>query len=455
MLKVKIMKYLKLVLVSLIFIATGCTKYLEAVPDQSLAVPRTAADYRQLLENELMFTNAPAMGEFGTDDIFLPDAMLATQSILVRNSYLWQKEIFEGASGQSWNTVYNKVYYANIVLEGIEKLKKTAHSEAEVNELQGWALFSRANAYYDLEEIFGQPYKPASAVSDLGVPLKLSTDLTEIVQRSTVAETYALIVRDLQLAAQLLPAEFSKVNRSKPSKVAAYALLARVHLIMQQYDKALEDAKNALSLYNSLIDYNLIDPTARNPFSPLTNEVIFNSAQANYLQRLWQIDAKLFQSFEENDLRKILFFTENTSAKTVVFKGFYGIALTCFNGLATDEVFLISAECKARLGLESEALNDLNTILIRRYRTGTFIPYTTANVQNVLKLVLDERRKECIFRNLRWSDLRRLNQDPEFAITLNRFSNGVSYQLLPSSPRYTLPIPDDEIRLSGITQNIR
>jgi tetratricopeptide (TPR) repeat protein len=443
-----------IILISL-FISGGCTKFLEAVPDQSLAIPKTITDYRQLLENEIMFINAPATGEFGTDDIYMPDDMLSTQPGYLRNSYLWQQEIHEGVPSLSWNFAYNKIYYSNIVLEGISKLKNESFPSAELNELEGWALFSRANAHYDLQEIFGQPYVPIRASTDLGIPLKLGTNLNEVVKRATVEETFARIVTDLQLAIDLLPAEFPVLNRSKPSKTAAYALLARVYLIMNQYDKALECAKNSLALYSNLIDYNLVNSSARIPFSPLTNEVIFNSAEASYSQRLWQIDGDLYRSFADNDLRKSICFTVDPGTKAVLFKGFYGAALTGFNGLATDEVYLISAECKARLGLESAAILDLNTVLSKRFKTGTYVPYTISNVPNVLQLVLTERRKECIFRNLRWSDLRRLNQDESLAKTLTRSANGKTYQLLPESPRYAYPIPDEEVKLSGLIQNLR
>jgi hypothetical protein len=70
--------------------------------------------------------------------------------------------------------------------------------------------------------------------------------------------------------------------------------------------------------------------------------------------------------------------------------------------------------------------------------------------------IITERRKELPFTgSARWEDLRRLNKDPQFAKTLIRQLNGQNYTLAPNDPKYTLPIPDIEIKLSGIQQNLR
>jgi hypothetical protein len=71
-----------------------------------------------------------------------------------------------------------------------------------------------------------------------------------------------------------------------------------------------------------------------------------------------------------------------------------------------------------------------------------------------LDTVLAERRKELAFRGIRWSDLRRLNQE-DWNITLTRNLNGTPYTLPPNSKLYTLPIPPDVIQESGIAQNPR
>jgi hypothetical protein len=78
------------------------------------------------------------------------------------------------------------------------------------------------------------------------------------------------------------------------------------------------------------------------------------------------------------------------------------------------------------------------------------------NVGEILAVIIQERRKELPFTgNLRWEDLRRLNQEPLYAKNLVRILNGESFSLSPRDKRYVFPIPENEIRTSGIQQNPR
>jgi len=450
------MKKIKiLVAIFSVSLTLSCTKYLDAVPDSALTIPQTYFDFQQMLENEKMFTSAPALGELGTDDIALTDDIIASRTGLFLNGYIYAKEIFGGLKNSDWNSAYEKIYYANIVLEGLEKIKDHDIAKNDFNLLRGWALFCRAHAFYDLQEVFGQPYRPASANNDIGIPLRLTSNLNEVAGRATVAVTYQQIVKDLEESIQLLPGEVSKINRSKPSKSAAYALLARVYLIMQEYNKSLNAAENSLNLYKSLIDYNVLNTTIRQPFSPIIDEILYHSLQTVYLPVNCTMDSKLYDTYSNNDLRKVLFFSLEVATNRPAFKGYYSGSSIAYNGICTDEVYLIRSECYARLNESQKALDDLNTLLVKRYKTGLYVPYTIANTTNILQLVLNERRKECVLRNLRWPDLRRLNQDQRFAKTITHAYKGINYQLAPNDPKYVYPIPDDEIRVNGIAQNIR
>jgi hypothetical protein len=128
-----------------------------------------------------------------------------------------------------------------------------------------------------------------------------------------------------------------------------------------------------------------------------------------------------------------------------------------FSGLATDEMYLIRAECNARKNKKTEALNDLNALLVKRWKTNTFTHIDTPTADAALQVILQERRKELCFRGIRWTDLRRLNQDPRFAVTLKRGLLGSTtlFTLPPNSDRYVYPIPDSEILFSGVPQNPR
>ncbi len=127
-----------------------------------------------------------------------------------------------------------------------------------------------------------------------------------------------------------------------------------------------------------------------------------------------------------------------------------------FCGLAANEMYLIRAECLARQGNKEAALSDLNALLRKRFKTGTFTDLGAASVLDALTLVLSERRKELPFTgNIRWEDLRRLNKEANFRRTLTRIVSGNTYTLLPNDARYVLPIPQVEIEITGLTQNER
>ncbi|GAB3832860.1 hypothetical protein GCM10028895_51150 [Pontibacter rugosus] len=100
------------------------------------------------------------------------------------------------------------------------------------------------------------------------------------------------------------------------------------------------------------------------------------------------------------------------------------------------------------------ALERLNTLLRYRWRTGTFVELTAATPDEALALVLQERRKELLMRGLRWMDIKRLNREGA-GITLRRVLDGRAYVLPPGDPRFALPLPEEVIELSGMTQNPR
>ncbi len=100
-------------------------------------------------------------------------------------------------------------------------------------------------------------------------------------------------------------------------------------------------------------------------------------------------------------------------------------------------------------------MNDLNALLQKRFKTGFFVPLIAANSTEALNKILDERRKELIFRGTRWTDLRRLNKGGA-NITITRTLNGQTYTLAPNSLKYTYLIPTEVIGFNpNMAQNLR
>jgi hypothetical protein len=82
-----------------------------------------------------------------------------------------------------------------------------------------------------------------------------------------------------------------------------------------------------------------------------------------------------------------------------LFRGYYDYGGNQYTGIATDEIYLIRAECLARSGNTSDALKDLNNLLAKRWKTGiTFTPIQATNADDALVKILAERKKELLFR---------------------------------------------------------
>jgi tetratricopeptide (TPR) repeat protein len=450
------MKNFKLLLIVFLLGTVACSEsFLDIKPDKKLVVPSTLDDMQALLDYfDVHNSNMPGMGELSSDDYYiLYDRWNTLSSPYMKNGYIWAKEIWEGSTSIDWNYRYQQIFYANYVLEGLEKTEK-ADNQGDYDRLKGTALFHRAHALYQLAQEFCAPYDKSTSNDGYGLPLRLTSDLNVHVDRATVKETYERVVTDLLDAIDLLPE--NAAYKTRPVKAAASALLSRVYLTMQEYDKALTYAETALGADYKLIDFNSLKTSVSYPMERYNSEVIFHSQMTRYTplsnSRLI-MDSTLYRSYAGDDIRKAAWFTTVSGGYT--FKGSYCGSLQIFSGLAVDECYLTKAECLARNGSVAEAISTLNKLLITRYKAGTFTPISVTNQQEALAVILRERRKELLFRGIRWTDLRRLNLEASTAVTIYRKLNGTSYKLEPNSPNYTLPVADDVIQLSNIPQNIR
>jgi hypothetical protein len=461
--KTKFSKYIgfNLFIISLLLISS-CKKennFLNAKPNAALAVPQTLNDLKLLLHNEGTFNiHDPALGEISSDDFYLTSsAWTGLYTSTDRNAFVWAKQIYDaGANIEDWNLPYKQVYTANTILEELSKIIYPGSQQNQADQIKGCALFYRAIAFYNLLQTFALPYDARTAGSELGIPLRLSSDLNKKVGRAPEQECYDQIIQDLITAVSLLPE--IPPYKTQPSKSAANALLSRVYLALGNYSNALQYATACLNSYNSLTDYNSLVPSSNYQLSTsYLAEDIYHSVQVEYDSNspnyVSITDSTLYRSYTANDLRKSIFFVMN--GHLPYFRGTYDTKGYPYSGIATDEVYLIKAECNARLGNTAAAMTDLNNLLIKRWKNNTFLPYTATSSDDALTQILMERRKELLYRGLRWTDLRRLNKDSRFAVTLSRNLNKTLYTLPPNDSRYALPIPDNEIQLSGIPQNIR
>ncbi|TRW21483.1 RagB/SusD family nutrient uptake outer membrane protein [Flavobacterium zepuense] len=449
------------ILLAALTLNSACKKeWLDAKPDKSLVVPEKVADYQALLDNiNLMSDYLPTISMVGDGDYYVNDATYNSLGFIQEKSaYLWAPtpEFYGGQSSNDWRSAYLRILQTNVVLDGLLNLQGDATNAEAFNNVKGSALFFRSLDFYNLSQIYCKPYDVATASTDLGLPLRISSNVNISLARSSLQQTYDKPINDLLQALPLLPV--TPLFPTRPSKPAAFGLLARVYLSQENYPKALLYADSCLQLKSALMDYNELSLTVSSPIARFNKEVVFHANLASYTSAtpgMLEVDPGLYQSYSTNDLRRDIFFRILSGVLTM--KASYGGSAfsAVFGGIATDEMYLIRAECYARAGNSGVAMSDLNTLLRNRYRTGTFTDLTAPNAEAALSLIVKERRKELCFRNLRWQDLRRLNKDFRFHITLQRTVNGQTYTLVPNSPRYVLPLDPIETTLGGLQQNPR
>ncbi|RQO67594.1 RagB/SusD family nutrient uptake outer membrane protein [Pedobacter sp. KBW06] len=439
----------------LVFGSAGCQKFLDAKPEKTLTIPSTLADFQALLDNYPIFAPDPHEGEHSDDDHYLNnDDWESLYSDYERKIYTWEKEYQFDSEANSWSNTYRTIYFCNTVLEGLQKINRNPKNSAEWDHLKGQALYYRGKRLLQASFIWTPAYDKGTANSDLGLPLRFSADFNIKSKRASVEETYLQLLNDLKSSIQLLP--INPVSKVRPSKPACYALLSRAYLSMRDYVNAGLYADSCLQLNHELIDYNDLDGTEINPLKRFNTEVIaeneIGEGQALNFTR-GRVSPDLYNMYDQDDLRKEMLFSNNPDG-THGFRARLVGTTGLFGGTATNEVYLNRAESYARAGKTTLALNDLNKLLLKRWRKNKFNPISGLDAKEVLDLILKERRKELLFRGIRWVDLKRLNKEGR-NIVLTRNLNNKIYRLEPNDLRYTLLIPQDVITRSGMQQNPR
>ncbi|QQT43496.1 RagB/SusD family nutrient uptake outer membrane protein [Sphingobacterium multivorum] len=447
---------------SLLLILTtfsSCNRFLDAKPDYRLSTPETLDDLRALLDNEAIINqNYPGMTETGTDDYYIDEPQLASAPPYLQQAYVWGAEV-TATDLSSWTKPYEAVMVSNVVLENIERVP---HNDmTSFRQIFGEASFVRGFYLFYLTQLYCLPYSADENGELPGLPLKYSADITEKIQRATLSETYDRLIADLRNAAYYLPEK--SAYKTRATKGAAYAALSRVFLSMADYPNAENMADSALYFYNEILDYGTLDGSATYPFKINNAEMIYLAKATTGWQLLQTdgtfVDSLLYDSYAGDDLRKSILFTKNASG-TVTFKGFYtGEPAAFFAGLSVGELYLTKAECLARRNNITGSLVYLNRLLKNRWKKDTYMAISAMERSELLTKIFEERRKELIYKGVRWMDIRRRNRFDGAGIILKRKikkeGNSIRYELLPNDARYCYPIPEEIIAMSGLEQNRR
>jgi len=386
---------------------------------------------------------------------------------------LWADENTIETSYYTWRAEYQKLYYANLVLDNIDKV--SGGTKEFKDNLRADAYSLRAVCYFQLALAYTLYYTGDNG-DELGITLKKTTSFEEDLSRSTLKETWDAIDAEIEEALKITKPFDNKgvyVNyRGSTASVRSFA--ARYYLYRADYAKAKKYAQMALDEYKVLKDFNDSAQMYQYSYHP---QYTINKGTAsertitfNYpyiwkqLYTYWggegsQMDVLLgWQEFlyaksmqngftwfipsqglldaykadvpggdPHNDLRYKNFMVDeygvaqtNTLDDGACMPGYINYMGEIMSGPTTAEMYLILAECAAREGDATTAMKNLNTLRKTRINSAVYADLTAANAKDALKKVLQERRREKPF-SIRWYDMKRLNaNDPENKITVTR-----------------------------------
>ncbi len=311
------------------------------------------------------------------------------------------------------------------------------------------------------------------------MPLLTTYDVnaTATAERTPKAEVYQQVIADLQQAYLWL--KDSGNGRTRISAEAATALLARVYLYTEQWDKAIAEANKLIPTADGGSGSKFLLDDFDNIFLASSKEAIMHvnqegftgsgsyvgytrigslfipNARATYATYYFSDELAGDLRSDPSDLRNSWIGEKQGSGGKIYYYPYKYKNVTTPNSsadyenyvvLRLAEMYLIRAEANAHLGNSAAAISDINKIRNRArvadYKGGS-------SQSEVLMEIESQRRKELFFElGHRWMDLNHTGR-AEAIYSANRYKkvNWQSYRML-------LPIPEQQIgRNRNLVQN--
>lgn len=342
------------------------------------------------------------------------------------------------SSNVVWKSPYIVIGRANRIIAAAEggALSDAAEAKATIDQYAAEAKVLRALAHFDLVRIYGKPYTEDQGAS-LGVPL-----VTEVLEsnakpaRSTVAEVYTQVVKDLTEAIS----SNALATETEPGYVSVWgakAILSRVYLNMGDYANALSVAEDIIKNSGAALWTRDQYFKAWDASTPNESEFLFrlnvagstDNNDLNGIGNLQQRDGykemvatKKFVDMltsDPKDVRNDMFLPAKAEKEVAVY-GTNKVFLNKLRGqggnlrnvtivpiIRLSEVYLTAAECAFRNNDKTKAVEYLNDLVKNRTTTVASL----ATVDNItLDRILIERRKELIGEGQRYFDALRNNE---------------------------------------------
>ena len=479
---------------------TGCGDFLEP-NSKSEFVPKDAVSLNELLlgvayqRNDMDGFNA--FLSLLDDDIEampyqIPNSGFDGNKYLA--SFTWQPDMFkmmEKAFAKEFN-IYEQYYKVILGVNAvIDYLPTVTDTEEMINNVKAQAHALRGFYYFNLVNIFGQPYTENPEA--LAVPLKLNSGIEadeDALKRRTVAEVYEQILIDLHTAEEYykkLPEAEQWKPRYRTSLPMVQLMLSRTYLYMENWEKAAEYAKEVMDNKNfKLVNLYDIEPSYDEfmyypsytssetiwPYGSPEDMFIWTCDEAaepnvnngnKKMHSYFKASQGLLDTYDEVDLRRDRYiikmsfdtinlepvYTDMAYGKIFVKETKKPVTATGIFGrcLRLSEAYLNYAEAQAHLGGEGIeiAANTLTELRENRYDPAEIFEVYITDQDELIEFTKAERRRELCFEGHRWFDLRRWGM-PEIKHVWHDKDASFEYTLKEKDLMYTVPIPDEALQ---------
>lgn len=418
-------------LAALTLFSTGCEKeFLEEQPtaditpelisEASVKDPKLLNAYLSGIYSTMYLTGTGGTtghDDFGQKGYDIYMDMLASDMVLAGVTYGWYsgvaryqvtQDFTNNAAYIPWRYYYRIIFAANGLIELLESSETLT---AQQNQALGQAKALRAYSYFYLAQLYSKGYGTGS---EKILPVYTDTK-TPSQPKSTSAQVYELIISDLEDAVTKLEgysrtagAKF-EINQSVAKGLLAYALMAR---------GTAQDHARAAQVTDEVIASGGFKLLEKDEVVAMFNEAgqLTNGGKAGFnniatpswmwgmdlkldyglnLISWWgqvdmfsysyawagdpkTIDKKLYESIRTDDIRKKQFGATNLQPRNKFFDparviGGQRYITTDYVYMRIEEMYLLNAEAKAKMGQDGPAKDRLKELLAKRIEDYSYV----------------------------------------------------------------------------------
>lgn len=476
-----------------ISVTLGCKKFVDYSPKEDYQITaddylKTSDDYQKMVIGvysplqwiwannvigDIASDNSVSGGENATDQIGFQQ--IDDYKITANNANLTE----------AWKSCYEGINRANYLHENKNNLNFVGK-----DALYGEVYFLRAFYYFELVKMFGDV--------PLFVDKRLSVSDSKQFARTAKADVYKQIEIDLNNAIAVLPT--TNAQKGRVTKYAAQALLGKVYLYQNKFDAAASMLENLIGRFSLVSNFGQIFLQAGENGPESVFEIQYSNASPFYdwsnpgrgqgnlaaqvcgIRNLtgsspyasgWSTNlptANLASAFAAGDTRKAVTILDieaykaanpsmNITYLVAPYKntGLYNqkylprkgetsgqVELNYLNNYRTiryADVLLMAAEANNRATTPNDTKAQTYLNLVRQRAFGDNLHQVTLTGAALKQAIWDERRLELAMEGDRFFDLVRTGQA---AAKITGFATGKNE---------VFPIPQQEVDISGLTQN--